>query len=59
MSLLDKVRVFVVCAILEMGLLAGAPIRAEEIQRLFQEMNQPTVAHALPTENDVGNSDDE
>ena len=42
------------CVTLEIGVLAGVPMRPDEIQRLMQEMNRPTQAHALPSENDDG-----
>jgi hypothetical protein len=56
-SLVYKLRVFVLCVALEMGVLAGVPMRPDEIQELMNQMNRPKLAHALPSENDAG--DDE
>jgi len=49
--------VFVLCVGLEMGVLNGVPMRPDEIQELMNQMNQPKMAHTLPSENDEG--DDE
>jgi hypothetical protein len=46
--------VLFVCAVLEMGVLVGAPMRPDEIQELMHQMNQPKLAHVLPSENDDG-----
>ena len=54
MSLMKRLRVLFVCAVLEMGVLVGAPMRPDEIQELMHQMNQPKLAHALPSENDDG-----
>ena len=54
MSLVNRLRVLVVCVALEMGVLSGAPTRPEELQELFNQMNQPKMAHVLPSEDDEG-----
>ena len=54
MSLARRLRVLVVCVALEMGVLSGVPMRPGEIQDLMNQMNQPRMAHALPSENDEG-----
>jgi hypothetical protein len=54
MSLASRLRVLVVCVALEMGVLGGVPMRPDEIQELMHQMNQPTLAHVLPTEDDEG-----
>jgi hypothetical protein len=56
-SLVNRLRVFVVCVGLEIGVLAGVPMRPDEIQELMNQLNQPKMAHVLPSENDEG--DDE
>jgi hypothetical protein len=43
-----------VCAFLELGTLAGVPMRPQEIQELMQQMNAPKLAHVLPSEEDEG-----
>jgi hypothetical protein len=53
-SLLERLRVLFVCAVLEAGVLAGSPMRPGEIQELLHRMNQPTLAHMLPSETDEG-----
>jgi hypothetical protein len=39
-----------VCAFLQLGTLAGVPMRPQDIQELMQQMNAPTLAHVLPSE---------
>ena len=39
---------------LEFGVLFGLPMRPEEIEKLMRTMNQPTLAHVLPDENERG-----
>lgn len=51
---MKRLRVLVVCLALEMGVLVGVPMRPDEVQELLNQMNQPKVAHVLPTENDDG-----
>ncbi len=60
MSIRKKLRTIFLCAALELGVLAGVPMRPEEIRALMNQMNQPTVAHVLPSEDERGNdgSDD-
>lgn len=54
MSLKRRLRVLLACATLEFGVLAGAPMRPDEIQELMHQMNQPTLAHMLPSETEAG-----
>jgi hypothetical protein len=54
MSLASRLRVLLVCAALELGVLAGVPMRPDQIQELLNQMNQPTVAHALPADDESG-----
>ncbi len=54
---MNRLRVALVCVVLEMGVLSGVPMRPDEIQELMHQMNQPKMAHVLPSENDEG--DDE
>jgi len=55
MSIASSLRVLVVCLALEMGVISGVPMRPGEIQELMYQMNQPKLAHLLPSENDEGN----
>jgi hypothetical protein len=34
----------------EMGVLIGVPMRPDEIQELMNQMNQPKLAHVLPSD---------
>ena len=53
-SLVERLRVLVVCLALEMGVIVGVPMRPEQIQALMRQMNQPHLADVLPIENDQG-----
>jgi hypothetical protein len=52
--LLKSLRTVLVCACLEVGLLAGVPMRPEQIEDFMRQMNRPKLAHALPDEKDHG-----
>jgi hypothetical protein len=39
-----------------MGVLGGVPMRPDEIQELMHQMNQPALAHVLPTEDEDARS---
>lgn len=49
---LRKLRTIFVCAFLQIGVLAGVPMRPEEIRELMRQMSAPTIVHVLPTEDD-------
>jgi len=49
-----KFRNITLCLALGLGSLIGVPVRAEELEDLLSQMNQPKVARALPDENDNG-----
>lgn len=57
MSLKKKLRVLLACVALEAGVLAGVPMRPEEIKELMHQMNQPTLAHVLPSDEECGDGD--
>ena len=54
MSLMQRLRVVFVCLTLQVGVLAGVPMRPDEIQELLHQINQPAVAHVLPSDADEG-----
>ena len=54
MSLRKRLRTIVVCAALELGVLSGMPMRPEEIRALMDQLNQPKLAHVLPSEEQRG-----
>ena len=56
MSIKKRLRTIFLCAALEIGVLAGVPMRPEEIRALMHQINQPTLAYVLPSE-DEGGSD--
>ena len=55
MSLKKKLRTMFLCAALELGVLSGVPMRPEEIRALMHQMNQPKLAHVLPSDEESGN----
>ena len=52
MSLTSRLRVFVVCVVMQVGVLTGVPMLPDDICELMNQMNQPKLAHALPADND-------
>ena len=52
MSLMKRLRIVAVCAVLQLGVMAGAPMRPEQIRELMHQMNRPKLAHVLPSENE-------
>jgi hypothetical protein len=48
MSLRKRLRTTFLCMILEFAALTGVPMRPEEIEKLLHAMNQPTLAHTIP-----------
>jgi len=57
MSLSKKACVSMVCLSLQFGVLAGVPMRPEEIQEFMHRMNLPALAHVLPAETDADDDD--
>ena len=54
MTLSARLRTILLCSVLEFGVLFGVPMPPERIRELMQTMNQPKLAHVLPTEDDEG-----
>jgi len=54
-SLKKKLRTIFLCAALELGVISGVPMRPHEIRALMHQMNQPTLAHVLPSDDEGGN----
>jgi len=50
----SRLRVILLCVALEMGVLSGVPMRPDEIQELMNQMNQPKLAHVLPSNAEGG-----
>jgi len=56
-SFKKRLRAILLCAALELGVLSGVPMRPEEIRALMNQMNQPKLAHVLPSDDESGNDD--
>lgn len=48
MAVKGRLRTLLCCAVLELGALAGIPMRPEQIEKLMQTLNQPKVAQTDP-----------
>jgi hypothetical protein len=53
-SLWKRLRVVVLCAVLQCGVVAGVPMRPDEVEELMQHLNQPKMAHILPGQDQDG-----
>jgi hypothetical protein len=49
-----RFRVLLLCVVLEVGALAGVPMRPDDIERLMQMMSRPKLVQTLPDETDEG-----
>lgn len=49
-----RLRSILLCAVLQVGVLYGVPMRPEEIQRLMRSLSSPAVAQTLPAEDEDG-----
>ena len=56
MSMRHRFRTLLCCVALEIGALAGVPMRPEQIQDLLHSLNQPKVAQTDPKKETDGNS---
>ncbi len=57
MSLFQRARVLMLCLSLQFGVLAGVPMRPDEIQELMHRLNVPALAHVLPSDTDADDDD--
>lgn len=48
----ERLRRVLVCAMLQAGVMAGVPMRPEQIQELLQALQRPKVVHVLPQEDE-------
>jgi hypothetical protein len=53
-SLKRRLRTLACCGLLQIAALFGMPMRPEEIQEFMQSLNEPKVAHTLPSEEEKG-----
>jgi len=54
MSLRSRLRVLMVCAALQVGVVSGVPMLPDDIRELMNQMNQPKLARVLPAADDGG-----
>jgi hypothetical protein len=54
MKLRGKFCKVIFCVMLAAASIGGASLRAEEVEELLHEMNQPKVAHTLPDDAETG-----
>jgi len=52
-SLKHRLRTLLVCLPLLLGAFVGAPMSPEEVEELMHSMNQQTMAHTIPGENET------
>lgn len=43
-----------VCAMLQLGVTMGVPMRPDKVEELIHQMNQPKMAHVLPGKDNEG-----
>lgn len=53
-----RLRMILMCALLEAGLVAGVPMRPEEIARLLRWASQPRLEQTLPDEAAQGDGEE-
>jgi hypothetical protein len=58
-SLRRRLRNLIVCIALECGVLSGVPIQARELKELLERLNQATLAHVLPSQQQDGDGPSE
>ena len=54
MSFRKRLRTLFVCLVLEFGVLSGVPMQARELEELMRQLDQPTLVHTLPADDDEG-----
>ena len=54
MSTKHRLRTILCCALLEIGVLMGVPMRPEQVQELMRDMNAPKIVRTTPDRPDDG-----
>jgi hypothetical protein len=54
-----KWRRVLLCAVLQLGVLAGVPVRPDEVVRLMESLSRPRAERVDPDESDRGSGSDE
>jgi len=57
-SLKRRLRTVFCCAVLEVGVLVGVPMRPEQVRELMQMLNNPKIAQAGPVQGAHGDAPD-
>jgi hypothetical protein len=52
----ERLRTLLCCAVLEIGALAGVPMRPEHVRDLLQALNAPTIAQTNPENTPAGDA---
>jgi hypothetical protein len=53
-SIKGRLRTILCCAVLEMGVLLGVPMRPEQIRELMHDLSVPRIARTIPDERENG-----
>ena len=54
MSLSRRLRLLLLCGVLQFGVLIGTPMPPERIRELLHQIHTPKIVHVLPAEDDEG-----
>ena len=57
MSVKHRLRTLLCCAVLEIGVLFGVPMRPEQIRELMQTLNKPKLAQTNPDRTSDGDAE--
>jgi len=49
-----RLRTLATCAVLQIGVLLGSPMKIEDLEELLRSLNLPRLAHTRPDETDAG-----
>lgn len=54
MSIKSRLRTALCCAVLQVGVVIGVPMRPEQIQELMRDLSAPRIARTIPAERENG-----
>lgn len=54
MSIRRRLRTALCCAVLQVGVVIGVPMRPEQIQELMRDLSAPKIARTIPDEGEHG-----
>jgi hypothetical protein len=55
-SIRSRLRTALCCAVLQVGVVIGVPMRPEQIQELMRDLSAPKIARTIPDERENGDS---